>query len=156
MPNRVTTNPSDPEIAASDRLWARGDGLIPGGTQTLAKWPGQFVRGVAPKYLRRGKGARVWDVDGNEYLDCSMGVGPLILGYCWPAVDAAIRMQMEDGITFSLMHPLEVELAEQLRALLPGAESVRFSKTGADVTSARYARVSAPRVMSITGASTGR
>ena len=54
----------------------------------------------------------------------------------YPAVDAAIRAQLEDGITFSLMHPLEVEVAELVREVVPGAESVRFSKTGCDVTSA--------------------
>ena len=128
--------PGLPDITESNRLWDRARGLIPAGTQTLAKGPGQHVDGVAPKYLRRGRGARVWDVDGNEYLDMSMGVGPLVLGYCYPAVDDAIRRQLEDGITFSLMHPLEVEVAERIRALVPGAESVRFSKTGADVTSA--------------------
>jgi glutamate-1-semialdehyde 2,1-aminomutase len=123
-------------IARSDALWARAQGLIPAGTQTLAKGPGQFVRGVAPKYLQRGFGSHVWDVDGNEYLDWSMAVGPLSLGYAYPAVDDAIRDQLRDGITFSLMHPLEVEVAQLVRAIVPGAESVRFSKTGADVTSA--------------------
>jgi glutamate-1-semialdehyde aminotransferase/NAD(P)-dependent dehydrogenase (short-subunit alcohol dehydrogenase family) len=131
-----TPAPGFPDITESNRLWARARGLIPAGTQTLAKGPGQHVDGVAPKYLRRGKGARVWDVDGNEYLDMSMGVGPLVLGYCHPAVDDAIRRQLADGITFSLMHPLEVEVAERIRALVPSAEAVRFSKTGADVTSA--------------------
>jgi glutamate-1-semialdehyde aminotransferase/NAD(P)-dependent dehydrogenase (short-subunit alcohol dehydrogenase family) len=129
-------SPGLPDITESNRLWDRARGLIPAGTQTLAKGPGQHVDGVAPKYLRRGRGARVWDVDGNEYLDMSMGVGPLVLGYCYPAVDDAIRRQLDDGITFSLMHPLEVEVAERIRALVPGAESVRFSKTGADVTTA--------------------
>ena len=133
---RTADAPGFPDISESNRLWARARGLIPAGTQTLAKGPGQHVDGVAPKYLRRGRGARVWDVDGNEYLDMSMGVGPLVLGYCYPAVDDAIRRQLEDGITFSLMHPLEVEVAERIRALVPGAEAVRFSKTGADVTSA--------------------
>lgn len=127
---------ADPRIVESDRLWARALGLIPAGTQTLAKGPGQHVRGVAPKYLRKGRGARVEDVDGNEYLDLTMGVGPLVLGYAHPEVDAAIRRQLEDGITFSLMHPLEVEVAEAIRRLVPCAEMVRFSKTGADVTSA--------------------
>jgi glutamate-1-semialdehyde aminotransferase len=65
-----------------------------------------------------------------------MGIGPLILGYTYPAVDEAIRRQLADGITFSLMHPLEVEVAEMLREIIPNAESVRFSKSGADVTSA--------------------
>jgi len=128
--------PAFPDIRESNRLWDRARGLIPAGTQTLAKGPGQHVDGVAPKYLRRGRGARVWDVDGNEFLDMSMGVGPLVLGYCYPAVDDAIRRQLEDGITFSLMHPLEVEVAERIRSLVPSAEAVRFSKTGADATSA--------------------
>src|SRR5262249_11458074 len=88
------------------------------------------------KYLQRGEGARVWDVDGNAYVDWCMGIGPLVLGYRNPAVDAAIRRQLDDGITFSLMHPLEVDVAERVRELIPNAESVRFSKTGADVTSA--------------------
>ena len=136
MPNRVAPNPTDPVIAASDALYARARGLIPAATQTLAKGPGQYVKGVAPKYLRRGRGCRVWDVDGNEYLDMTMGVGPLVLGYSHPLVDDAIRRQLEDGIVFSLMHPLEVEVAERVRALVPGAEMVRFAKTGAEVTSA--------------------
>ena len=136
MPNRVQSNPQLPCIERSDALWARAQGLIPAGTQTLAKGPTQFSRGVAPKYLARGRGARVWDVDGNEFLDFNMGLGPIILGYCHPAVDEAIRRQLEDGITFSLMHPLEVELAELLREVVPHAESVRFSKTGCDATSA--------------------
>ena len=127
---------NDPVTAESDRLWARAQGLIPAGTQTLAKGPGQHVRGFAPKFLVRGKGARVWDADGNSYLDFTMGVGPLILGYGEPAVDEAIRRQLESGITFSLMHPLEIEVAEAIRALVPSVESVRFSKTGADATSA--------------------
>src|SRR5262245_29827741 len=125
-----------PDIGESQRLWQRARGLIPAGTQTLAKGPTQFVDGVAPKYLRRGKGAHVWDVDGNEYIDLSMAVGPLVLGYGDPAVDDAIRRQLEDGITFSLMHPLEVEVAEQIRGLVPSAQAVRFGKTGAEVTSA--------------------
>jgi glutamate-1-semialdehyde aminotransferase len=129
-------NPADPEIAESDALYARALGLIPAVTQTLAKGPGQWVRGVAPKYLARGKGSRVFDVDGNEYIDYQMAVGPLSLGYAYPRVDEAIRAQLEDGITFSLMHPLEVEVAELVHELVPCAESVRFSKTGCDVTTA--------------------
>lgn len=136
MPNGIRSNAALPRIAESNQLWTRSRGLIPAGTQTLAKGPGQFVDGVAPKYLQRGHGARVEDVDGNEYLDLCMGIGPLILGYADPVVDAAIRDQLADGITFSLMHPLEVEVAELIRQVIPGAESVRFSKTGADATSA--------------------
>lgn len=136
MPNGVRFNDSYPSIAESDALYGRAVGLIPALTQTLAKGPGQYVRGVAPKYLKRGKGAHVFDVDGNEYIDFNMAVGPISLGYGYEAVDSAIRAQLEDGITFSLVHPLEVEVAELVRDLVPGAEMVRFSKTGCDVTSA--------------------
>jgi glutamate-1-semialdehyde aminotransferase len=75
-------------------------------------------------------------VDGNEYIDWQMGIGPLVLGYRNAAVDEAIIAQLEDGITFSLVHPLEVEVAELVRECVPGAEMVRYSKTGCDVTSA--------------------
>jgi len=137
----------DPVITKSNALWQRSLGLIPGGTQTLAKGPGQWTEGVAPKYLARGKGAHVWDVDGNEFVDLIMAVGPVSLGYCYPVVDDAIRAQLADGITFSLMHPLEVEVAELLREVVPNTESVRFSKTGCDATSAavRLARAHTKR-----------
>jgi glutamate-1-semialdehyde aminotransferase len=65
-----------------------------------------------------------------------MGIGPLSLGYSYPDVDNAIKAQLEKGITFSMMHPLEVEVAELINEIVPNAESVRYSKTGADVTSA--------------------
>ncbi len=134
--NDTTTPLAYPSIAESQRLLERATGLIPALTQTLAKGPTQHVQGVAPVYLRRGQGCRVWDVDDNEYIDYTMGVGPLSLGYAYPAVDAAIQRQLADGITFSLMHPLEVALAERLRVILPNAEMVRYAKTGAEATSA--------------------
>ena len=136
MPNTVARNSFFPTITNSDALYARALGLIPAVTQTLAKGPGQYVRGVAPKYLLRGKGSHVWDVDGNEFIDFNMGIGPLSLGYCYDVVDNAIKAQLKDGITFSMMHPLEVEVAELIREIVPNAEMVRYSKTGADVTSA--------------------
>jgi glutamate-1-semialdehyde aminotransferase len=136
MPETARPERSLPAIARSDEWYARATGLIPAYTQTLAKGPGQYVAGVAPKYLQRGKGSHVWDVDGNEFIDFSMAIGPLSLGYAYEAVDHAIREQLEDGITFSMMHPLEVEVAELVRDVVPNAEMVRFSKTGADVTSA--------------------
>ncbi|HEX4339929.1 MAG TPA: aminotransferase class III-fold pyridoxal phosphate-dependent enzyme [Polyangiaceae bacterium] len=136
MKNGIRLDQGYPEIGASNALWARSQGLIPAGTQTFAKGPGQYVDGVAPKYLARGKGAHVWDVDGNEYVDLNMAIGPLSLGYAYPAVDDAIRAQLASGITFSQMHPLEVEVAELVREVVPGAEMVRYSKTGCDVTTA--------------------
>ncbi len=125
-----------PTIEASNKWLARAERVIPCATQTLAKGPTQYVRGVAPVFAARGEGAYLWDVDGNRFLDFNMGIGPLVLGYAYPAVDAAIRKQLGSGITFSLMHPLEVEVAEMLGDIIPNAEAVRFSKTGADVASA--------------------
>jgi glutamate-1-semialdehyde aminotransferase len=136
MPNKISLNNEFPSIKKSDELYNRAEGLIPSVTQTLAKGPGQWVKGIAPKYLVKGKGSHVWDADGNEYIDYMMGVGPLSLGYCYPKVDDAIKKQLEDGITFSMMHPLEVEVSELIRDIIPNAEAVRFSKTGADATSA--------------------
>lgn len=136
MPNSTAHDNDYPMIEESNQLYRRALGLIPSATQTLAKGPGQYVNGVAPKYLVRGKGSHVWDVDGNEYIDFNMAIGPLVLGYANEAVDNAIREQLDQGITFSLMHPLEVEVAELVREVVPNARMVRFSKTGADVTSA--------------------
>jgi glutamate-1-semialdehyde aminotransferase len=87
-------------------------------------------------YLQRGKGSHVWDVDGNEYIDYINALGPVILGYSYPRIDKAITEQLKQGISFSLMHPLEVELAELLTQVIPCAEMVRFSKNGADVNGA--------------------
>jgi glutamate-1-semialdehyde aminotransferase len=136
MANIVNFNSEYPIIEKSDELYSRSIGLIPANTQTMAKGPSQYVNGIAPKYLKRGKGSHVWDVDDNEYLDYNMAIGPISLGYCYPKTDYAIINQLFNGITFSMMHPLEVEVAELIREIIPNAESVRFSKSGADVTSA--------------------
>ena len=125
-----------PEINKSLQLYSLAEQIIPAGTQTLAKGVGQHSRGIAPIYIQKGKGAHVWDIDGNEYIDYSMAVGPLSLGYCYDAVDNAICEQLKDGITFSLMHPFEYEVAKMVSDTVPNAEMVRFSKTGADATSA--------------------
>jgi len=136
MPNSIKFNENYPDITNSDLLYQRSLGLIPAGTQTLAKGAGQYIKGVAPKFIQRGKGSHVWDVDGNEYIDYNMGIGPISLGYAYPSVDNAIIEQLGEGITFSMLHPLEVEVSELIRESVPNAESVRFSKTGCDVTTA--------------------
>jgi len=120
----------------SEELWQRAQGLIPAGTQTLSKAPDQFVGGITPKYLKRGDGSHVWDVDGNEYIDYPMALGPILLGYNYAPVVEAVTRQIKEGTTFTLMHPLEVEVAELLQELVPGCEMVRFGKNGADATSA--------------------
>jgi glutamate-1-semialdehyde 2,1-aminomutase len=136
MANNIALNNNFPNITESDKLYQRALNVQKPVTQTLAKGPGQFTKGVAPKYLVKGKGSHVWDVDGNEFIDYNAAIGPLSLGYAYPAVDDAIRAQLQDGITFSLMHPLEVALAELITEVIPNAEAVKIAKTGADVCSA--------------------
>lgn len=131
----------------SQALWTRAARVIPGGSQTMSKRADQFVQGVAPIFLDRGQGAHVWDVDGNEYVDYMMALGPIVLGYADPEVDAAVRAQMTKGVQFSLSHPIEIELAELLTTIIPCAEMVRFGKNGSDVTSGavRVARAATGR-----------
>lgn len=128
--------PETPPLARSQELLARARQLIPGASQTMSKGPTQWAQGIAPTYLSRADGCRVWDVDGNEYLDFPMALGPMILGHRHPAVNRAIVEQLESGITFTLPHPLEIDVAERLVAAVPGVERVRFAKTGSDATSA--------------------
>ncbi|HQF43634.1 MAG TPA: aminotransferase class III-fold pyridoxal phosphate-dependent enzyme [Ignavibacteriaceae bacterium] len=135
MPNKVEFNKNFPTIKKSDEYYKIALDLIPAQTQTLAKGTGQNIKGVAPKFLQKGKGSHVWDVDGNEYIDYTMGVGPLSLGYAYDKVDEAIKEQLKDGITFSMPHPLEVEVAELIHKVVPNAESIRYARGGADVVS---------------------
>lgn len=116
-------------------LKAKAAELIPAGSQTFSKGPSQFVQGVAPVYLERGEKAHVWDVDGNEYVDTVLALAPIILGYCDPCVDGAVQEQLKKGVSFSLPHRLEIEVAEKLVAMIPCAEMVRFGKNGSDATS---------------------
>lgn len=120
----------------SEALWNKSSKLIPGGGQTFSKSPMCYVEGISPKFLEKGKGSRVWDVDGNQYLDYVLGCFPMTLGYANEYIDDAIKEQLKDGITFSMMHRKEVELAERLNEIIPCAEMSRFAKNGSDATTA--------------------
>ncbi len=122
-------------LAQSQAWLARAKKVIPSCAQTFSKGYTQYVQGVAPIFLERGKGCRVWDVDGNEYIDYVQGLLPNILGYAHDEVNAAATAQLTQGHSFSLPHPLEVQLAERLTRLIPCAEMVRFGKNGSDATS---------------------
>lgn len=131
----------------SNSLLERAERTIPLASQTFSKSRVQFPVGASPLFLKRGKGARVWDVDGNEYVDLVCGLLPVVLGYADPDVDAAIRAQLDEGISFSLASPLEMELAERLVEIFPCAEMVRYGKNGSDATTAavRLARAATRR-----------
>lgn len=108
--------------------------LVPGGS-TFSK-SSNFDRGTTPASLVRGKGSKVWDVDGNSYIDFISGLGAISLGYCFEPMDQAVREQLKNGISFMSTSPLEVELAEKLVKMIPSAEMVRYGKNGSDVLSA--------------------
>lgn len=120
----------------SRRIYREALKIIPGGSQTISKKPEQFAFGTFPIYIQKGKGCRVRDVDGNEYIDYISALGPITLGYAYPATDRAVKRQLTDGVIFSVMHPLEVEAAKAIIEVVPCAEMVRFFKTGAEATSA--------------------
>ncbi len=109
---------------------------IPIGSQTFSKSHISYPKGQAPLFLSRGRGSRIWDVDGNEYIDYVNGLLAITLGYCDPEIDNAIKSQIENGVSFSLSTEHEIRLAEKLVDLIPCAEMVRFGKNGSDATAA--------------------
>lgn len=118
----------------SEQLLERALRTIPLGSQTFSKSKTQYPMGVSPFFIQRGRGSHVWDADNNEYIDFINSLAAITLGYCDPDVDGAVRRQLEDGVIFSLPHPLEIEVAERLVKFVPCAEMVRFGKNGSDAT----------------------
>ncbi|MGD9498069.1 MAG: aspartate aminotransferase family protein, partial [Armatimonadota bacterium] len=131
-----------PDIRRSLALYERALQIIPGGTQLFSRRPERFAPGVCPPYVTHAQGTRVWDLDGNEYIDFLCGVGPVILGHGYPRVTEAVIAQLRRGSALSANHPVEVELAELLIETIPCAEMVRFCKAGgtADEMAVRIAR----------------
>lgn len=127
---------SAPRLLGNSKAWLkRAKHVIPGCAQTFSKSPMAFVQNVAPNFLVKAEGAYVWDVDGNRYIDYINGLGTIVLGHCHTAVDDAVRAQMSKGMSYSLPHPVEVQVAEKLCELIPCAQMVRFGKNGSDATS---------------------
>ncbi|MYG09837.1 MAG: aminotransferase class III-fold pyridoxal phosphate-dependent enzyme, partial [Rhodobacteraceae bacterium] len=114
-------------------LAERASKSFPGGTL------GNFDAGV---FITKGKGSRVWDHDGKEYLDYLMGSGPLILGHSHPEVIEAVASCLDNGTTFMANNPTALELAEEIITAVTCAEQVRFLSSGseADMYAVRLAR----------------
>ena len=130
------------------KLYQRAKNLIPGGTQLLSKRPEMFAPGIWPSYYSKAKGCRVWDLDGQEYIDMSiMAVGACILGYADEDVDAAVIESIYKGVNSSLNCPEEVELAEALIDLHPWFDMVRYARSGGEALSiaVRIARAKTKR-----------
>jgi glutamate-1-semialdehyde 2,1-aminomutase len=120
-------------FAKSKALSRRAHELIPAGCHTYSKGDDQFPEN-APGFIERGEGCRVWDVDGNEFLDWGMGLRAVGLGYGVPEVLSAVHEQIARGTNFVRPAPVEVEFAELITSLIPSADMVKFAKNGSDVT----------------------
>src|SRR3954471_18271181 len=121
---RTTTN--------SRALMSRARKLFPGGVSS----PVRAFTGVGgePFVVERGEGARIWDVDGNEYIDYVLSWGPLVLGHAAPVVLEALRETMARGTSFGIPTGLEVTLAEMVRQRMPHVEMLRFVSSGTEAT----------------------
>jgi glutamate-1-semialdehyde aminotransferase len=124
------------KVEKSKALLERALKVIPLGAQTLSKTSSQFTQKYAPNFVTSGKGPYLYDVDGNQWTDYICALGPIVLGYNNPEVIDAICQQVRLGMSYSLSHEIEIELAEKICSIVPGVEKVRFAKNGSDVTAA--------------------
>jgi glutamate-1-semialdehyde 2,1-aminomutase len=123
------------DFSKSRALRPKAHQLIPGGCHTYAKGDDQYPE-LAPGFLVRGKGCHVWDIDDNEFIEYGMGLRAVTLGHAFePVVEAAYR-QMQMGTNFTRPAMIEVDLAEEVLAIVDGADMVKFAKNGSDVTTA--------------------
>jgi glutamate-1-semialdehyde 2,1-aminomutase len=135
-------------MGTGQKLYKRAKRVIPGGNMLLSKRPEMFLPEKWPSYFSKSKGCKVWDLDGNEYIDMSiMGIGTNTLGYGHPEVDEAVIKAVKDGNMATFNCPEEVYLAEKLVELHPWADMVRFARAGGEINSIaiRIARASTSR-----------
>ena len=133
------------EKQTGQKLWKHAKSIIPGGNMLLSKRAEMFLPEQWPAYFSKAKGCKVWDLDGNEYIDMSiMGIGTNTLGYGHPEVDEAVLQALDKGNMSTFNCPEEVYLAEKLVELHPWADMVRFSRSGgeANAIAIRIARAS--------------
>ena len=123
-------------MGKGQELYKKAQTIIPGGTSLLSKRPEQLLPENWPAYYSKSKGCRVWDLDGKEYIDCSMmGIGTNVLGYACDAVDEAVMKVVRDGNLTTLNCPEEVYLAEKLIEMNPWAGGVRYTRGGGEANS---------------------
>lgn len=129
----------------SRELMARARELFPGGVSSPVRAFGGV--GGEPFVVERGAGARLWDVDGNDYIDYVLSWGPLVLGHAAPPVLEALRDTMQRGTSFGIPTGLEIQLAELVQARMPHLEMLRFVSSGTEATMSalRVARASTRR-----------
>jgi glutamate-1-semialdehyde 2,1-aminomutase len=118
----------------SEEFLKRALKTVPLASQTFSKSITQFPLGVSPLFASKAKGSRIWDIDGNEYIDFINSQASVTLGYNDPDVTVAVKKQLNDAVILSLPHQLEAQVAEQIVDMVPCAEMVRFGKNGSDAT----------------------
>lgn len=119
----------------SDAFRSKIHDLIPGGAHTYSKGDDQFPL-LSPAAISHGKGSQVWDIDGNQFLDCSMGLTSVILGHAYEPVLARVRKELEKGVNFQRPAYIEMEMAERFLENIPGHDMIKFAKNGSTVTTA--------------------
>lgn len=115
---------------ANQALQRRAQRVLPLGVNSNFRFWGD---GLTP-YVRRAKGARLWDVGGNEFIDYRLAFGPIILGHAWDAVDAKVAEEIRQGVLFAMTGELEIEVAEMIVAMCPAVELVRMACSGTEAT----------------------
>jgi len=124
----------------SSSLYDRALKVMPGGASSHGQcYP---IFDPYPLTFERGKGSKIWDADGNQYIDFILSMGPCILGHCHPKLMEAVRAQLDKGTAFAALNETEVKLAEKICDVVPNADMVRFSNSGAEATmhAIRFAR----------------
>ncbi|MBN2455008.1 MAG: aminotransferase class III-fold pyridoxal phosphate-dependent enzyme [Sedimentisphaerales bacterium] len=126
----------------SVELYKRARELFPYGTQLFSRRPELYALGQAPIYFERAKHGHFWDVDGNEFIDTCMGIGPVTLGYCYEPIDAAAKAQIDKGVIGTVNNELEIQVADLMVEMVLCAEMIKFCKSGggADAIAVRIAR----------------
>ncbi|QJB34112.1 glutamate-1-semialdehyde 2,1-aminomutase [Chitinophaga oryzae] len=119
----------------SNQYRAKIHELIPGGAHTYSKGDDQFPQ-LSPAAIAYGKGAHVWDIDGNKFLDCSMGLTSVSLGHAYEPVLERVREELAKGVNFQRPAYIEMEMAEAFLALIPCHQMIKFAKNGSTVTTA--------------------
>lgn len=119
----------------SEKFRKRAHELIPGGAHTYSKGDDQFPLN-APVAISHGKGAWLWDIDGDKFLDCSMGLTSVTLGHAFEPVIERVKMELDKGVNFQRPSYIEQEMAEEFLSLVPQHDMIKFAKNGSIVTTA--------------------
>ncbi len=119
----------------SDNYRSKIHNLIPGGAHTYSKGDDQFPL-LSPAAISHGKGAYVWDIDGNKFLDCSMGLSSVSLGHAFDPINDRVKQEIDRGVNFQRPSYIEMEAAESFLSLVPAHDMIKFAKNGSLVTTA--------------------